>query len=120
MLFRSKSVPATPVPAPSEAAAEAAKPAQSTEPAPAPKSAPAPEASETPETPEASEASESATASTTSAPNTTGSGDSRWTRTFGPPETGQLPVQQYDAAAAAVAPSEPESTDRRQRSHSSL
>ncbi|MCC3265375.1 hypothetical protein [Arthrobacter gengyunqii] len=57
--------------------------------------------------------------SETSEQDTTASGDSRWTRTFGPPETGQLPIQQYDAAAAAVTPSEPEFTDRRQRSHSS-
>lgn len=43
--------------------------------------------------------------------------ESRWTRTFGPPETGQLPIQQYVAAATAL---DTASSDRQQRSHSSL
>ena len=55
----------------------------------------------------------------TTAAATSETTDSRWTRTFGPPETGQLPVQQYHAAAAAAVPEEDESTERRQRSHSS-
>ncbi|MCC9196290.1 hypothetical protein QNO08_11330 [Arthrobacter sp. zg-Y820] len=50
--------------------------------------------------------------------------ESRWTRTFGPPETGQLPIQRHNAAAASavVVPAAPDadSPDRRQRSHSGL
>lgn len=47
-------------------------------------------------------------------------GESRWTRTFGPPETGQLPIQRYVAGSAASDPADPDLPDRRQRSHSSL
>ncbi|MBP3043522.1 hypothetical protein KKR91_10960 [Arthrobacter jiangjiafuii] len=47
-------------------------------------------------------------------------GESRWTRTFGPPETGQLPIQRYVAGSAATDPADPTLPDRRQRSHSSL
>ncbi|MDK1359233.1 hypothetical protein QNO00_02975 [Arthrobacter sp. zg-Y1219] len=50
--------------------------------------------------------------------------ESRWTRAFGPPETGQLPIQRHNAAAASavVVPAAPDadSPDRRQRSHSGL
>ncbi|MET4059643.1 hypothetical protein ABIB35_001175 [Arthrobacter sp. UYP6] len=67
-------------------------------------------------TPSTSKPSASAAAETASSETA----DSRWTRTFGPPETGQLPVQQYQAAAeAAAVPEDDESTERRQRSHSS-
>lgn len=45
--------------------------------------------------------------------------ESRWTRVFGPPETGQLPVQRYVPAATAVEPNAG-SAERQQRSHSSL
>ncbi|GAA3296576.1 hypothetical protein GCM10017708_36430 [Arthrobacter citreus] len=45
--------------------------------------------------------------------------ESRWTRVFGPPETGQLPVQRYVPAATAVEPNGG-SAERQQRSHSSL
>ncbi|MBD7994402.1 hypothetical protein H9639_03730 [Arthrobacter sp. Sa2CUA1] len=45
---------------------------------------------------------------------------SRWTRTFGPPETGSLPLQPYvPARRAAVQTADPQQQDRRQRSHSS-
>ncbi|WAP52982.1 hypothetical protein OL239_07660 [Arthrobacter sp. ATA002] len=46
-------------------------------------------------------------------------GESRWTRVFGPPETGQLPVQRYDAAASAVDAAAAVAAERQQRSHSS-
>lgn len=46
---------------------------------------------------------------------------SRWTRTFGPPETGSLPVQPYvPALRASVQTADPDRQDRRQRSHSKL
>ncbi|MER1996431.1 MAG: hypothetical protein ABTA24_08050 [Arthrobacter sp.] len=46
---------------------------------------------------------------------------SRWTRTFGPPDTGALPLQPYvPAAHSPVKTADSESPDRRQRSHSSL
>lgn len=46
---------------------------------------------------------------------------SRWTRTFGPPETGSLPLQPYvPAQRATVQTADSERHDRRQRSHSSL
>lgn len=47
-------------------------------------------------------------------------GPSRWTRTFGPPETGSLPLQPYvPARRAVVQAAETDGQDRRQRSHSS-
>jgi len=58
-----------------------------------------------------------------SAPVPGGSGTqaSRWTRTFGPPETGSLPLQPYvPALRASVQTADSERHDRRQRSHSSL
>ncbi|MER2134660.1 MAG: hypothetical protein ABS910_08285 [Arthrobacter sp.] len=46
---------------------------------------------------------------------------SRWTRTFGPPDTGSLPLQPYiPAAHPPVKTADSEHHDRRQRSHSSL
>ncbi|MDK1328056.1 hypothetical protein [Arthrobacter sp. zg-Y1143] len=46
---------------------------------------------------------------------------SRWTRTFGPPETGQIPLQPYLARTPApLVTADAELPDRRQRSHSSL
>ena len=46
---------------------------------------------------------------------------SRWTRTFGPPETGQIPLQPYLAGVAdSLSTADAELPDRRQRSHSSL
>ena len=46
---------------------------------------------------------------------------SRWTRTFGPPDTGSLPLQPYlPAAHPPVKTADSDSHDRRQRSHSSL
>ena len=46
---------------------------------------------------------------------------SRWTRTFGPPETGQIPLQPYlSGAPASFATADADLPDRRQRSHSSL
>ena len=46
---------------------------------------------------------------------------SRWTRTFGPPETGQIPLQPYLAGVSAkYATADNDLPDRRQRSHSSL
>ena len=46
---------------------------------------------------------------------------SRWTRTFGPPETGQIPLQPYLAGVAdTLSTADAELPDRRQRSHSSL
>ena len=48
-------------------------------------------------------------------------GSSRWTRAFGPPDTGSLPLQPYvPALRASVHTADPERQDRRQRSHSSL
>ncbi|UWX96032.1 hypothetical protein N2K95_10075 [Arthrobacter zhaoxinii] len=45
---------------------------------------------------------------------------SRWTRTFGPPETGQIPLQPYlNGVPASYATAGSESPERRQRSHSS-
>ena len=51
-----------------------------------------------------------------------GAVESRWTRVFGPPETGQFPVQRYVAAASAVdtAGTAGASAERQQHSHSSL
>ena len=54
-----------------------------------------------------------------------GAVESRWTRVFGPPETGQFPVQRYVAAASAVdaagtAGASGTSSERQQHSHSSL
>ncbi|WP_312182005.1 hypothetical protein [Arthrobacter sp.] len=47
-------------------------------------------------------------------------GPSRWTRTFGPPETGSLPLQPYvPTRRTEVQTADPEGQDRRQRSHSS-
>ena len=47
-------------------------------------------------------------------------GTSRWTRTFGPPETGSLPLQPYvPARRSPVQTADPQGQDRRQRSHSS-
>ncbi|WP_151723953.1 hypothetical protein [Arthrobacter luteolus] len=47
-------------------------------------------------------------------------GTSRWTRTFGPPETGSLPLQPYvPARRSTIQTADPEGQDRRQRSHSS-
>ncbi|MBD8045318.1 hypothetical protein H9638_16030 [Arthrobacter sp. Sa2BUA2] len=47
-------------------------------------------------------------------------GTSRWTRTFGPPETGSLPLQPYvPARRSTVQTADPQGQDRRQRSHSS-
>ncbi|MCQ2000492.1 hypothetical protein [Arthrobacter zhaoxinii] len=44
----------------------------------------------------------------------------RWTRTFGPPETGQIPLQPYlTGVPASYATAATESPERRQRSHSS-
>ncbi|WP_342024369.1 hypothetical protein AAE021_04100 [Arthrobacter citreus] len=71
----------------------------------------------------AADAASAATAATGNAATDTAAtaensdGESRWTRVFGPPETGQLPVQRYVAAASAVDTS---GTERQQRSHSSL
>lgn len=46
---------------------------------------------------------------------------SRWTRTFGPPDTGQIPLQPYLAGSpASFAMADADLPDRRQRSHSSL
>ena len=46
---------------------------------------------------------------------------SRWTRTFGPPDTGSLPLQPYiPSAHPQVKTADSERQDRRQRSHSSL
>ncbi|MDN3904287.1 hypothetical protein [Arthrobacter sp. YD2] len=46
---------------------------------------------------------------------------SRWTRTFGPPETGQIPLQPYlSGTPASFATADADLPDRRQRSHSSL
>lgn len=46
-------------------------------------------------------------------------GTSRWTRTFGPPETGSLPLQPYvPARRSTIQTADPEGQDRRQRSHS--
>ena len=46
---------------------------------------------------------------------------SRWTRTFGPPETGQIPLQPYlTGAPSSFATADADLPDRRQRSHSSL
>ena len=46
---------------------------------------------------------------------------SRWTRTFGPPDTGSLPLQPYiPAAHPQVKTADAKQHDRRQRSHSSL
>ncbi|MCC3301137.1 hypothetical protein [Arthrobacter sp. zg-Y895] len=46
---------------------------------------------------------------------------SRWTRTFGPPDTGQIPLQPYLAGVpASYATADNDLPDRRQRSHSSL
>lgn len=54
-------------------------------------------------------------------PGGTGSQASRWTRTFGPPETGSLPLQPYvPVAGKPVQTADSERHDRRQRSHSSL
>lgn len=50
----------------------------------------------------------------------TAAGTSRWTRTFGPPETGSLPLQPYvPARRTPVQTADPQGQDRRQRSHSS-
>lgn len=47
-------------------------------------------------------------------------GTSRWTRTFGPPDTGSLPLQPYvPARRSTIQTADPEGQDRRQRSHSS-
>ncbi|MCC9174368.1 hypothetical protein [Arthrobacter sp. zg-Y179] len=46
---------------------------------------------------------------------------SRWTRTFGPPDTGQIPLQPYlSGVPASYATADNDLPDRRQRSHSSL
>ncbi|MCC9145679.1 MULTISPECIES: hypothetical protein [unclassified Arthrobacter] len=46
---------------------------------------------------------------------------SRWTRTFGPPDTGQIPLQPYRSGIpASYATADAGLPDRRQRSHSSL
>ena len=46
---------------------------------------------------------------------------SRWTRTFGPPDTGSLPLQPYvPGSHQPVKTADSEQHDRRQRSHSSL
>ncbi|MCQ1947302.1 hypothetical protein [Arthrobacter sp. zg-Y1116] len=46
---------------------------------------------------------------------------SRWTRTFGPPDTGQIPLQPYlSGVPASYATADNALPDRRQRSHSSL
>ena len=46
---------------------------------------------------------------------------SRWTRTFVPPDTGQIPLQPYLAGSpASFAMADADLPDRRQRSHSSL
>lgn len=45
---------------------------------------------------------------------------SRWTRTFGPPDTGQIPLQPYRAGISPYAAADADLPDRRQRSHSSL
>ncbi|WP_341394851.1 hypothetical protein [Arthrobacter sp. G119Y2] len=53
-----------------------------------------------------------------------GAVESRWTRVFGPPETGQFPVQRYVAASAVdtagTAGASGTSSERQQHSHSSL
>ncbi len=107
-------VPEAAKPAQAPDSAETRKPAQTLKNSEAAKSSASSASSESSEPAESTRADKADTA------DQNGSGDSRWTRTFGPPETGQLPIQQYDAAAAAVVPSQPESADRRQRSHSSL
>lgn len=49
-----------------------------------------------------------------------GDGPSRWTRAFGPPETGSLPLQQYvPTGPLPIIVADPEALDGRQRSHSS-
>ena len=48
-------------------------------------------------------------------------GPSRWTRAFGPPETGSLPLQQYvPTGPLPIIVADPETLDGRQRSHSSI
>ena len=59
------------------------------------------------------------TGSTVDSSTPEGPVESRWTRVFGPPETGQLPVQRYVAAASAL-DAAGTSAERQQRSHSSL
>ena len=58
---------------------------------------------------------------TAPAPGGSGTQTSRWTRTFGPPDTGALPLQPYvPTRRASVQTADSEGHDRRQRSHSSL
>ncbi|MCC9204469.1 hypothetical protein LOC60_05340 [Arthrobacter sp. zg-Y769] len=55
------------------------------------------------------------------APVVTPAEPSRWTRTFGPPDTGQIPLQPYlSGVPASYATADNDLPDRRQRSHSSL
>lgn len=63
------------------------------------------------------------TQTATSAPKRageTGMAASRWTRTFGPPDTGSLPVLKYLEGAAAPLLANPDLDGMKQMSHSSL